>query len=395
MVERTRLEGEGELETIYRICAAKDEIGTWQDVADILNGILGYEYTESKYRKQFQSFEKILDANQDKFVSDSSYLKEIQEQKRELEITKAQCRDERTAWSRQNTTQARVEQKLDYLGERLEEIGRMEFRDHAVPVNFFNDESDLLIILSDLHVGQIFESTWGRYNSDIAKHRLSKYLDSISGIQLRHKSRNAYVSIQGDLINGSIHKSIAITNRENVIDQVKLAVEYITSFCYELSNNFEHVYVTNVSGNHSRIDKKEDALHDERLDDLIGWMVKKLTSDVDNITIMNNVIDIGIATMNIRGKEYVAVHGDYDSFSKSGVSNLCMMLGHVPYAVTFGHLHTCSVDESGGVKMIRGGSLAGSGDAYTIEQRLKGKPSQMVCVCDDTGVVCYYPIELE
>lgn len=44
--------------------------------------------------------------------------------------------------------------------------------------------------------------------------------------------------------------------------------------------------------------------------------------------------------------------------------------------------------------MIRGGSLAGSGDDYTIEKRLTGKASQMVCVCDSTGVICYYPIEL-
>jgi hypothetical protein len=44
--------------------------------------------------------------------------------------------------------------------------------------------------------------------------------------------------------------------------------------------------------------------------------------------------------------------------------------------------------------MIRGGSLAGSGDSYTIEKRLSGKASQMVCVCNKNGVVCYYPIEL-
>jgi len=57
-------------------------------------------------------------------------------------------------------------------------------------------------------------------------------------------------------------------------------------------------------------------------------------------------------------------------------------------------MHTCAVDEYNGVKMIRGGSLAGSGDSYTIEKRLSGKPSQMVCVCDKYGVEAYYPIEL-
>jgi hypothetical protein len=71
-----------------------------------------------------------------------------------------------------------------------------------------------------------------------------------------------------------------------------------------------------------------------------------------------------------------------------------MHLGFIPYAITYGHLHTCAIDETNGVKMIRGGSLAGSGDDYTIEKRLSGKPSQMVCICNDKGVVCCYPVEL-
>ena len=98
--------------------------------------------------------------------------------------------------------------------------------------------------------------------------------------------------------------------------------------------------------------------------------------------------------MNIRGKQYISVHGDYDSYTRNGVSNLSMMLGFIPYAVTFGHMHTCAVDECNGVKMIRSGSLAGSGDSYTLEKRLSGKPSQMVCVCTDKGVETYYTLEL-
>ena len=98
--------------------------------------------------------------------------------------------------------------------------------------------------------------------------------------------------------------------------------------------------------------------------------------------------------MNIRGKTYIGCHGDYDAFSKNGVANLILMLGFVPYAVTFGHMHTCAVDEANGIKMIRGGSLAGSGDSYTIEKRLSGKPSQMVCVCSEKGVDAYYTVEL-
>ena len=51
-------------------------------------------------------------------------------------------------------------------------------------------------------------------------------------------------------------------------------------------------------------------------------------------------------------------------------------------------------DESG-IKIIRGGSLAGSGDDYTIEKRLTGKASQMVCVCTNKGIESYNVVELD
>ena len=325
--------------------------------------------------------------------NNNSYMNDLAEQRRELERAKIKFRDERNAWQKQNYRDARVEEKLDLLEEHLSSIGRVEFDNHdGVDID---SDNDILVILSDLHIGQTFSSVWGEYNTDIAKERLQKLLDEVIKIRKRHNSENCYVSIQGDLISGSIHKSIAITNRENVIEQIKIASELIASFCYELSKYFSKIYITNVSGNHSRIDKKEDALHDERLDDLIKWAIDILLQHVDNIsTNGNGNFDNGIALMKIRGKDYINVHGDYDNYNRSGVSNLLMMLGFIPYAITFGHMHTCAVDECNGIKMIRGGTLAGSGDSYTIEKRLSGKPSQMVCVCNDKGVEAYYTVEL-
>jgi hypothetical protein len=71
------------------------------------------------------------------------------------------------------------------------------------------------------------------------------------------------------------------------------------------------------------------------------------------------------------------------------------MVHAIPYAVLFGHKHHCAVDEANGIKMIQGGSLAGSGEQFTIEKRIRGNASQMVCICSDRGIESYYPIEFE
>ena len=72
-----RFENESTDELIYRICKDKEQIGTWQVVANIINELTGDDFGESTYRKKFQAFQKMLDANQSKFVDSDAQLEEI------------------------------------------------------------------------------------------------------------------------------------------------------------------------------------------------------------------------------------------------------------------------------------------------------------------------------
>lgn len=392
MSKYKRLDGESNLELIYRVCSDKDIIGTWQDVADILNELLGEDYSESKYRKDFQAFTKIMSANRSKF---SNNVSEIQDAERKLEREKIKFRDERNAWQKQNYIAARVEEKLDRLEEALSSAGRIQFPAfHNFRENIPTEKS-LLLLLSDLHIGATFNNYWGSYDAEIARDRMGQLLAKVKSIIETEDCSGCNVVLLGDCISGSIHRSIQVTNRESVIDQIKIATEYVSSFIYELTKICSYVEFTSVSGNHSRIDKKEDAIHSERLDDLVEWGVANKLGHLENFYVVGNKLDTSVAVLDILGKEYVAVHGDYDSFAKSGVQNLCTMLKVIPEAVLFGHMHTCAVDEVNGIKMVRGGSLAGSGDDFTVERRLSGNPSQMVCVCDETGIISYHPIALK
>lgn len=387
-----RLPGQSDEELIFRVCKDKDLIGSWSDVADVLNQLTGKRYGESKYRKEYTSFTKLFEANRAALGDTEEQINELNEKIRELQAEKIQFRDERNAWNKQNYLRARVDQKLDYLADRLLENSRFEFPD--VSEYSRPGGSDLLVILSDFHIGATFDNNFGYYDTDVAKERLAKLYQEIINIADRHECQDCYISLQGDIISGNIHRAIQVTNRENVIDQVKIASDLITNFCYLLCQRFRCVNFHSVSGNHTRIDRKDDAIHNERLDDLIAWTVSLRLNNVSNFAYRKNYYDTGISQIFIRGNEYVGVHGDYDDYSPTGVSKLCMMLGHVPYAVLYGHLHTCAVSESNNVKMIRGGSLCGSGDNYTVEKRLSGKPVQMVCVCNEDGVEAYYPVEL-
>lgn len=326
--------------------------------------------------------------------NDDSYLDEIRTEKQEIRKEKQRLFDERTALNKTLRENARIEEDLSKLEVLIKNNGAV-----TLPkVENIIDESDndLFIALSDFHLGIKTDNYFGSYDSDIAVQRLLQYLNKIIKIKELHNSENAYILLLGDLLNGEIHFTTQLENRENVTEQVQKTAELISAFVYELSKHFKCVYVNGVAGNHSRTSFKDQVLRGNRLDNLIPWYMKAKLSHIDNIKFIDDQnYDATIGCCTVRGKEYLMVHGDFDSFSEKGVSKLVMMLGFKPTAIFYGHLHRCSFDDIAGVKIIRSGSFSGTSDDYTISKRLSGQPSQMVCVVDSNGINACYPVQLD
>ena len=202
-----------------------------------------------------------------------------------------------------------------------------------------------------------------------------KYLDRIIKIAEIHDCENCIVWENGDVISGSIHRSIQITNKENVIEQIMGASELIAEFLAELSKHFNTVKFVSVSGNHSRIDpNKDNALIEERLDDLVEWYLSARLQNFDNVQIgSGEKIDSTMYLIDIRGKTYLGVHGDFDG-SAGKVQALQTMVGKPLYAVLSGHMHHNKVDEVQGIKTVMAGSFLGM-DGYCVQKRIFGRSS--------------------
>lgn len=396
-----RKEGETEIQYLWRIGKMVDagKIGSWKDITPTLNKQLREDdeyYDESAYRKKYQAAKKFYDEIFSQ-QGDEDFKKEQEEILREIKKEKIKLRDERTESNRGIRIEARVEDKLDYFEKIIANQGKIDYKPLKPAERELiktKSDNDLVIMLSDLHIGQTFASAWGRYNLEVAKDRMNQYLNKIIEIKDRHNSENCFVTLQGDMISNSIHKTIAITNRENVIEQVISASEIITAFLAELSKIFNNVTVASVVGNHSRIDKKEDALKDERLDTLIEWYAKSKLENFENIEFIEPY-DNTFNCFVVRNKHYFVVHGDYDKFDMAGVAKLSMMAGYFPYCILFGHRHFPATTEINGIKLVQSGSFPGAGDDHTIELRLSGKPSQTVLVCNEDGIECNYTVELD
>lgn len=399
IVEIKKLPTETEEQFLWKVGQLIDsgEIENWSSINDIINTELGIDEEkwrdESSFRKRYQAAKKFYN-NVFSKMENEEYQQKLDVMNRELQRNTIKFRDNRNAWSKQNYADTRIDETMQLIEELLPNIGNTNFEVHDIPN--INGESSLLVCLSDLHIGQTFNSFWGSYNTEIAKSRLNEYLEEVIKIGKTHNSKNIHICSIGDQISGSIHSTIQITNKENVIEQVKIAIELISSFVYELTKHFENVYFYEVSGNHSRLNPNKDlTLRDERLDNLIGWSVCGLLKHVNNFhDMMHRKFDNTIAEANIDGKNYLLIHGDMDSINKTGIGNLVTMLGFCPEYIVCGHKHTPAMNEFNGIRVYQSGSMPGGGCDHTVSHRMSGKPSQTVLVCDSRGVICNYDVKL-
>lgn len=355
-------------------------------------------FSATEVRKRMYGMKAVIDAIEregEDAIRSTDRMSELDRKKIELQAERQKFYDQRNAFNKLVRERSRQEELNEILVKSIQEgdLPRLDYEFDPYGVVTQSD-NDLLVSLNDIHYGATVENYWNTYNSDICREMMCRYLDRIIQITRTHSSQNCIVWANGDEISGNIHKSITVTNKENVIEQIKGVSELIAEFIAELSKHFVTVTFVSVAGNHSRLDpNKDNALVSERLDDLIEWYLAARLQSFENVIIGGGEkVDETMYLIDVRGKTYCGVHGDFDG-SPSKIQALQTMARKPLYAVLSGHLHHCKIDDVQGIRTIMAGSFLGMDD-YCVQKRIYGRPEQMVCVCDETGVRCSYNVSL-
>ena len=391
-----RMPGETALQHHKRLIDGKlvDKTLADYDYAELAPYVYGQDYSADVARRMMYGSEKtlqLIEANAVEDKSEDALVSELEMKKIELQKERQRFFDQRMEFNRAVRNQAREDELKDIL-ERTIENGGLPTLQYE-PFDTYSTDTDLIVSLNDIHYGAQHDNYWSKYDSEICKQMFAKYLESIIQIAETHCSQDCYVTCNGDAISGYIHQSIRVTNKENVIEQITGVSELIAQFLAELSAHFSNVFFSSVAGNHSRLEKKEDAVLQERLDDLVEWYLKARMASFGNVHIGHGEkIDGTMQVMDVRGLNYLSVHGDFEP-TISSVTNLQAMVGRPLYAVLMGHRHHNSTDVVQGIKIVQSGSFLGT-DNYCITKRLFGKPEQIVCVVDENGIRCTYDVDL-
>ena len=356
----------------------------WSDIVDLLKLDIHYDtlrkaanvtpycgYAVMKYFKEKQARDH----------ASSDYLSELDEKMLEFQKERQRFFDQRVALNQVVRKMARKDEDNDIIERAIENgvLPRLEYQ----PGKTAGGPEDLLVSLNDIHFGANVDNYWNYYNSDVCCGLMQDYLRRIIEIAELHNTEDCYVWSNGDMISGNIHKAVAVSNRENVIQQIIGVSELIAEFLAELSKHFRHVYFSAVAGNHSRLEAKELASIHERMDDLVEWYLKARLQNFDDTMYL----------MSIRGKTYLGIHGDYDA-SPGKIQSLQTMAQEPLYAILSGHLHHNKVDVQQGIKTVMAGSFLGVDD-YCVGKRIYGTPQQLVCVCGENGIKLYYDIDFD
>lgn len=341
MIELKRFENESDEELIYRICSMKEQIGSWQDVAGVINALTGNDFGESTYRKKFQSFQKMLTANQSKFVDSNAQLEEVRKEKEELRKERIKIQTANIERNRIDRSESRQEFYYEYVGNVIETLPVPEFKP------LFNcDEDDnvnYLLCLSDLHYGATFKSENNEYSPTIFKERLEYLSNRVYNFVIKKQLSKIYIACLGDTLQGILRVSDLKINDSSVVKATVEISRFIAQFLNGLSEFVEIEYYHVPSANHTQtrpLGTKASEIADEDLEYVISHYIEDLCKYNSRINVHLAEEKKQYIQIDIPGFEVLAMHGHQIKSLDNTLKDLSMIRRSFIDYLILGHLHT-------------------------------------------------------
>ena len=304
------LQNESENEYIIR-CGHNKGILNWEELSKIINSFLGYNYTESRYRKIYSKFiksqvEEVVDSE------DSEEIQKILEKKIELEKTKVQNRDFMRVTNEYIRKGARYDSIKEVLSESIKRLYPISF-----PQKVQKKQRSRVgaLLIGDAHFGKhiVIKGLKGEilneYNPKIFKDYMWRVLRDVNDICLKENIDEIYTFFLGDSIEGCLRVSSLTHIKSGICDQSMEYADFVRNWLNELSKDkiINHVHVIGNHGELRLFDAKRGDLPDENIEKWIGFFLEKTLEDNPNIKFIKNYTN-DMAFVNILGTDVLAVH---------------------------------------------------------------------------------------
>ena len=367
----------------YRICNMKDSLGfTWEQMTALFNDEFGCKKDESKYRKDWASFQRIFNANADKLVGENRYLEEIKEAKYELEKERQKLYATKVEINRNVRQESRSELFYENIRHTIEALPMPSIiagrSDYLVDYN-----KEYVLAIADIQGGAKFKVANNEYSLAICEERFNKLLDMVAEYVQHHRINKLHIVGLGDSIQGILRLTDLKLNETSVVEAVVVVSRLIASFLNQLSVYCYIDYYHTPTSNHSQnrnLGSKASELASEDMEYVIGNYIYDMLSNNNRISVnLNNgydYIEIPIFDYNI-----MAMHGHTIKNLDTTLRDLSMTHRKLIDYVFVGHWHNGKVipgneHDSHDTEVLMCPSFQGT-DPYAFNKL--GKSSKAAC----------------
>ena len=392
-----RLDEETDEELIYRICSNKDLIGTWEDVASVLNRLLGTDFGESTFRKKYSAFVKMLDANRNKFVDSSEQLDEINLRIRDLQKERAKLQSEKIEYNRYLREDARDELIMEHICDAINTLSPL---DRPAVIQPDETDKEYVLIFGDEHFGTEFEilgligEVINKYSPEVFVQRMETLLAKVKRLVDQYDIRTLRVYSMGDFSDGCLRVSQLRKLRYGVVDGTIWYANYISDWLNDLSH-YVRVKFQMTDGNHTelrQIGQPKGTFVEDNMGKVVREFIKIRLKDNQNFEFIDN--QTGYIFDSIFDFLILGIHGDVKNLHDALKEYSVMYNTNINYLIS-GHMHHSFAEELGvNTEIIGVPSIIGI-DPYSMTIRKTSSPAAKLLIFDELdGKICEYTLKL-
>lgn len=335
-------EDESQDQYFYRVCSMKDVLGfTWPQMAEIFNAEFGCDKGDTAYRKRWNAFQRVFEANTDKLVGDNAYLEEIKIERRNLEKERKKLQTEKLEYNKWLREEARDELICEQICEAIRELPQLHVPNIIPICSTVGKEGCLLI--SDAHYGVdlkitgLFGEVINEYSPEIFESRMWDLLEQVVDICEKEGFTSLHVYDLGDEIDGMLRVSQLFKLRYGVIESTVRYGRFISEWLNELSKYVHVKYQMVKDSNHCQLrmlNQPKNTFKDDNMSYIITEKLLDRLGNNPNFEFIQN--PTGYIFDDVAGYSVFGFHGERKNteqaikdFSRTyGVQIDFMVCGH-------------------------------------------------------------------
>lgn len=258
----------------------------------------------------------------------------------------------------------------------------------------FNDDTALVVSLSDWHVGCKFETSYNKFNFEIVTDLVTEYLSKIEELIDGFGIKRVLLLNIGDTVEQTYMRnySQSFEAEFDFSTQQAKAIELVSSFVKQLCLDHPQIQFSysSVAGNHDRMNgNKKEVIYGDSFQTILDLFLKNLP--LKNFEVIEQDSPVK-GSVSFNGVNIAFEHGDRLNLnSRNIMATVSQRDGKLYDALLVGHLHHYEVVENNGL-FVMSGSLKGR-DTYSESLNLRADRSQ-ACLLIRNGKITPIMIRL-